>query len=71
MLREKRLPHDVACDCCQLFILLLNRGDLDFFFTGDRFFRHCGIEQDVREQVHAEFQVGLHHIERHAKAVIP
>jgi len=35
VLWKKRLSHDVARDAGQLFFLLLDRGDLDLFFTRD------------------------------------
>jgi hypothetical protein len=54
MLRKKRLSHDVARDRSQLLFLLLDRCDLDFFFTRDRLLRHGRVKQHIREQVHAE-----------------
>ena len=60
MLRKQRLSHDVASDRGQLLFLLLDRGDLDFFFARDRFFRKRGIEQHIRKQVHPQFHIRLH-----------
>ena len=54
----------------QLLLLLLDRGDLDFFFARDRLLRERRVEQHVREQVHAQFHIGLHDIDRHAETVV-
>ena len=53
MLREERLPHNVARNGCQLLFLLLDGGDLNFFFSRDRFFRHGRVEQHIRKQLNA------------------
>ena len=53
MSRKERLPHDVARNGRQLLLLLLDRGDLNFFFSRDRFFRHGRVEQHIRKQLNA------------------
>ena len=70
MLREKRLPQNVARYCRQLLFLLLNSSDLDFSFARDRFFRHGRVEQNVREQVHAQFQIGFGDVDRDTQAIV-
>ena len=70
VLRKKRLSHNVARDTGQLFFLLLDRGDLDFLFSRDRFLRERGVEQHVGQQAHAQFHIGLHHIDRHAEGIV-
>ncbi len=70
MLWEKRLPHDVARDRRQLLFLLLDRGDLDFFLTRDRFFRHGRVQQYVRKQFDAQFYIGFRDFDRKIEAVV-
>ena len=70
MLLKKRLSHDVARDRGQLLLLLFDPGELDFFFARDRLLRHGRVEQNIGEQIHAEFQIGLRDIDRHAETVV-
>ena len=70
MLRKERLPQDVARDGGELLFVVLDPGELHFFFPRDGFFRHRRIQQNVGEQVHAESQIGLRDIERNAEAVV-
>ena len=70
MLWEKRLPHDVARHRRQLLFLLLDRGDLDFFLTRNRFFRHGRVHQYVRKQFDAELHIGFGDFDRKIEAVV-
>jgi hypothetical protein len=67
---EKRLPQYVARDRRQLLFLLLDCGDLDFFLTRDRFFRHGRVQQYVRKQFDTQLHIGLGDFDRKIEAVV-
>ena len=70
MFRKERLPHDIARHGRQLLFLLLNSGNLDFFFSRNRFFRHGCVEQNVRKQFNTQLHIGLGDIDRNIEAIV-
>ena len=70
MLAEKRLAQNIARDGRQLLFVFLDPGELNFLFARDRFLRHRRVEQDIGEQLRAQFQIGLSDIERDAETVV-
>ena len=70
MLAEERVAQNIAGDSRQLLFLFLDPGELNLFFTSDRFLRHRRIQQDIGENISAQFQVGLGEVERNAERVV-
>ncbi len=70
MAPEKCFAQDVSSDGGELFLFVLDAGELNFFFPRDRGLGHGGIQENVREQLACESEIGLGDIERDVEAVV-
>ncbi len=70
MLAEERGSQNIARDCRRLLVLLFQAGHLNLFFARHRLFRHGRVQQYVRKQINAQFQIGLRDMDRKAATVI-
>ena len=71
MVPEHGTAHGVARDRGDLFVLRFDRGNLVFLLAGDFLLGESRMDQHVGQNVHAEPQVGFHHLDRNTEAVVP
>ena len=70
MIPENRPAHGVPCHRGDLFVLRLDGGGLVFFFALDFLVRKLRMGQDVRQNLHPEPQIGLHHFDGDTETVV-